>query len=70
MKNRISPLSSVANHSNHDQPTAHPELFGPPPKPLVATQIPLSDYLSEHPLISLGAAVCIGMALGWFMKRR
>jgi hypothetical protein len=70
MKNRISPLLPVANHANHDQPMAHPELFGPPPKQLSASPIPLSDYLSEYPLISLGAAVCIGMALGWFMKRR
>jgi hypothetical protein len=70
MKNRISPLSPVANHANHDQPMAHPELFGPPPKPLSTSPSPLSDYLSDNPLISLGAAVCIGMALGWFMKRR
>jgi len=30
----------------------------------------LEDWIGDHPLASLAAAVCLGAALGWVIKRR
>jgi hypothetical protein len=30
----------------------------------------IETYVQQHPLTGIGAALCIGIALGWFIKRR
>ena len=70
MKNRVPHFPATGNHSTHESKESFQELRTLARTKLIRQRTKAEDFLGEYPLSGLAAAVCLGVVLGWFMKRR
>jgi ElaB/YqjD/DUF883 family membrane-anchored ribosome-binding protein len=69
MKNRIPDyLPSPMGTGQPSQPAQ--ELGDLAQKQIACRLRPIETYVQEHPATGIGAAFCIGIFLGWVIKRR
>ena len=70
MKNRLpGDLWASAPHFSRT-PTAPAELLHAVQKQLDQRRRWIEMYVQEHPAVGIGAALCIGVLIGWIIKRR
>lgn len=70
MNNRFPKIPENANHAPPSVFTADRESFDAITSSLLGKRNQVESLVREYPLSSLGAAVCLGMVIGWIMKRR
>ena len=70
MTNRISEDLSIPRQIGQSPQPAFEELRNQAQKEFARRQRQIEALVQEHPVAGLGAAICIGILLGWFSKRR
>jgi len=69
MKNRIPNYLPASKTKAQPLPSAHPELLDLVQKQIADRMRVVETYVHEYPVAGIGAAFCIGIILGWFIKR-
>ena len=70
MKNRIPDYLLTSAPQVPRTPTAPAELLHSAQKQLNQRRRWIEMYVREHPAVGIGAALCIGVLIGWISKRR
>ena len=70
MNNRLDAFRPIARREGQPSPpTPHP-WHDQAQKQIARGMQKIESYVQQHPLTGIGAAFCIGIFLGWFIKRR
>lgn len=75
MKRETSMISSITRYAEAERPTdqqEHQRDPGGTPEDPVAHRIArrAGEWVGEHPLVCVSMGVALGVALGWFVKRK
>jgi len=70
MINRIPKLLPPPKRSGQASPAAIPEWRRLAQKQIADRLRQVESYVQAHPVTGIGAAFCIGVLLGWIIKRR
>jgi ElaB/YqjD/DUF883 family membrane-anchored ribosome-binding protein len=70
MKNRIPDYLAESTRIDQSSELALQELFDLARKQFADRMRQAETYVREHPVTGLGAALCIGIFLGWVIKRK
>jgi ElaB/YqjD/DUF883 family membrane-anchored ribosome-binding protein len=70
MKNRIPAYLSAPRRENQPTQPAAQELPSLAQKQIGYWMHKIETYVQTHPVTGIGAAFCIGIFLGWIIKRR
>lgn len=70
MKNRIPDYLTAASRESEPSPPALQDLRNSAQKRIAAGIGQVKTYVQEHPGTGIGTAFCIGIFLGWIIKRR
>lgn len=70
MKNRIPNDRFIFPHQLPRTPTAPTDLLHVTQKQLDQRRRWIETYVQEHPAVGMGAALCLGVLIGWFIKRK
>lgn len=69
MMNRIPKFLPAPNRKAMPSQSINPKLLDLVQKQIADRMRVIETYVQEHPLTGIGAALCIGIFLGWFIKR-
>jgi ElaB/YqjD/DUF883 family membrane-anchored ribosome-binding protein len=69
MINRIPNYLPASKTKALPSPTAEPKLLDLVQRQIAERMHVVETYVHEHPITGIGAAFCIGIFLGWFIKR-
>lgn len=69
MKNRLLDYFSAWTHNDHSSSAGH-EFLHDSRESLEEVERRLRRFVKDYPATSLVTGVCIGIALGWLIKRR
>ena len=70
MKNRIPDLLSPPTQNGQPSQPVFQELRNLAQKQFADRMRQVEKYVKEHPATAVGAGFCMGILLGWFIKRR
>ena len=70
MKNRIPAFLAAPRKKVQKSPPAFQELRDLAQKQMASRLRQVETYIHEHPGTALGAAFCIGIFLGWIIRRK
>lgn len=70
MKNRIPDLLSPSTRNGHPSQPAFEELRNLAQRQFADRMRQIESYVQQHPATAVGAGICIGIILGWVIKRR
>jgi|GEM_PF-2014896 ElaB/YqjD/DUF883 family membrane-anchored ribosome-binding protein len=70
MKNRIPDYLAAPNRKSQASHPPFQELRNLAQKQIADRLRQIETYVQEHPVTGIGAAFCIGVFLGWIIKRR
>jgi ElaB/YqjD/DUF883 family membrane-anchored ribosome-binding protein len=70
MKNRIPEYLPVPRQTGQASQPAFQELRDLAQKQIAERMRQVEKYVQTHPVAGIGAAICIGIFLGWMIKRR
>lgn len=70
MKNRLPDYRTIAQQNGQPSAPAFEELRKSVHKQFASRLRQVESFVQEHPVTSIGAASCIGVFLGWVIKRR
>ena len=70
MKNRIPNYLPAPKNKSLPSRSAAPELLELVQKQITDRMRVVETYVQAHPVTAIGAAFCIGVFLGWVIKRR
>lgn len=70
MNNRIPEYLPAAPRKGRPPPAALKDLRDLAQKQIADRMHQVETYVQSHPLTGIGAALCMGILLGWFIKRR
>jgi ElaB/YqjD/DUF883 family membrane-anchored ribosome-binding protein len=70
MTNRIPNYLPASRRKGQPSQSAYQELRNLVQKQIADRMRVIEAYVQEHPVTGLGAAFCIGIFLGWVIKRR
>jgi ElaB/YqjD/DUF883 family membrane-anchored ribosome-binding protein len=69
MMNRIPKYLPAPNRKAMPSHSASPKLLDVVQMRITDRMRVIEAYVQEHPVTGIGAALCIGIFLGWFIKR-
>ncbi len=70
MKNRIPNYLSAARRNGQSSQPVFQEFRDLAQNQIACRMRQVETYVEEHPATGIGAAFCIGIFLGWVIKRR
>ena len=70
MTNRIPDHLSDPRQNGHRSQSVFEDLGDLAQKQFAHRMRQVEVYVQEHPVTGIGAALCIGICLGWIIKRR
>jgi ElaB/YqjD/DUF883 family membrane-anchored ribosome-binding protein len=70
MNNRLTPPLPLLKRSDQPPQPAFDALRDQAEKQISAGIAGIEAYIKQHPATGIGAAFCIGILLGWLIKRR
>lgn len=70
MKNRVLDYFSAWTHNHNSAAATGQEMLRESRESLEEVERRLRQFVKDYPATSLAAGVCIGIALGWLIKRR
>lgn len=70
MKHRIPDLLSPPTRNGQPSQPAFEELSNLAQRQFVDRLRQIETYVQQHPATAVGAGICIGIFLGWVIKRR
>jgi ElaB/YqjD/DUF883 family membrane-anchored ribosome-binding protein len=69
MKNRIPNYLPASKTKAQPLPSTRPELLDLVQKQIADRMRVVEAYVHKYPVAGIGAVFCIGIILGWFIKR-
>jgi ElaB/YqjD/DUF883 family membrane-anchored ribosome-binding protein len=70
MKNRVADYLPVANPNEQPSQPAFQELRSLAQRQITERMQQVATYVRQNPVTGIGAGICIGIFLGWVIKRR
>ena len=70
MTNCISDYRSAPKRTGQRSQQTSPEWRNLAQKQIACRMRQVATYVQEHPVTGIGVALCIGLSLAWFIKRR
>ncbi len=70
MKNRIPDYLPASRRNSQPSQPAFQKLRNVAQNQIAYRMSQVETYVQEHPVTGIGAAFCIGILLGWVIKRR
>jgi hypothetical protein len=70
MNNRLGIYAPAAQREGQPSPPTPLPWHDQAQKQITRGVRQIETYVQQHPITGIGAAFCIGIVLGWFIKRR